>query len=661
MNDLGAHSELIENRVAVAKLFNFVRSNETFDFNKDDIRHSLFGLNFYLISLSKQLESIYDNGNMFFLNHEIYISEWEKLARNNQYNSNLFQHLNNQSNVFLDTIIQTLSLVNFTVNYLPSINNEDVISWCDPLFIVQCNYEFSRIEKISVFLKNSQLNLLGSFLNIQNYITYLDQITTAINKNKPRVTTSGQTVKNLNYAVNKIKAVHMKFLNNQDVTQRLYKSNDNDVANNSNAADNQTIVNDIMSKIYKSNLIGKSECQEFETRFSTLPVINGVYNIRHPQFLRNIRINVGNYIESLTFEWSDNVSFKYGGNDGDLKDFHLVEGEIITWVNIYVCHNLFYDNVPCGLEIRTNKWKTSGRLGNVKGPYRTSVLEAPNGYVITGLYGSFDKFSKKITMGDNLLIANLFSIKDKTALITGGGTGIGKMIAKAFVKNGVKVYIASRNKKNLEETAEELTKMGPGVCYGIEANLNSKESCEKLAAEFEKLGNEKLDILVNNAGVVGYNAALTDFPEEAWDDMYNLHVKCVFYLTIAASNKQTDPSRVIITGSILGIGNGELKFLQSRGGCALPYSSSKHAVHSVAKNLAVHLTPRGVNVNILAPGVIPVNDVFFKHMDAIVTDIPQEDIAGAAIYLSSRASGWVTGTEIVVDGGTLLSFKLSNA
>ncbi|CAG8798210.1 5733_t:CDS:2, partial [Gigaspora rosea] len=80
---------------------------------------------------------------------------------------------------------------------------------------------------------------------------------------------------------------------------------------------------------------------------------------------------------------------------------------------------------------------------------------------------------------------------DKTALITGGATGIGKMIAKAFVKNGVKVYIASRNKKNLEETAEELTKMGPGVCYSIEANLTSKGACEKLAADFQKLGNEK--------------------------------------------------------------------------------------------------------------------------------------------------------------------------
>ncbi|RIB11399.1 hypothetical protein C2G38_2103716 [Gigaspora rosea] len=276
-------------------------------------------------------------------------------------------------------------------------------------------------------------------------------------------------------------------------------------------------------------------------------------------------------------------------------------------------------------------------------------------------------------MDDNLLITNLFSIKGKTALITGGATGIGKMIAKAFVKNGVKVYIASRNKKNLEETAEELTKMGPGVCYSIEANLTSKEACEKLAADFQKLGNEKLDILVNNAGLVGINAPLTDFPEQVWDDMYNLQVKSVFYLTIAclpllekASNKPIDPSRVIITGSILGIGDGQLKFSQVRGACSLPYCSSKHAVHSVAKNLAVHLTPRGINVNILAPGVVPVKQYLHDMHDVIITEIPQgrtgneTDIAGAVIYLSSRASSWVAGTEIVVDGGTLLNFKISD-
>ncbi|CAG8492099.1 10220_t:CDS:2 [Dentiscutata heterogama] len=274
-------------------------------------------------------------------------------------------------------------------------------------------------------------------------------------------------------------------------------------------------------------------------------------------------------------------------------------------------------------------------------------------------------------MDDDLLITNLFSLKGKTALITGGATGIGKMMAKGFVKNGVKVYIASRNKKNLDQTAEELTKMGPGVCYGIEADLTTKEACEKLAADIKNLGNEKLDILVNNAGMINFRATLTDCPENMWDEMYSLHVKSVYYLTIAclpllekASNKPIDPSRVIITGSILGIGNGELKLAQKLGICSTTYVSSKHAVHSVAKNLAVHLAKRGINVNVLAPGVVPVNDGLKEFTDAAISEIPQgnlgneTDIAGAAIYLSSRASSWVTGTEIVIDGGTLLNFKL---
>ncbi|CAG8730628.1 10355_t:CDS:2, partial [Gigaspora rosea] len=169
------------------------------------------------------------------------------------------------------------------------------------------------------------------------------------------------------------------------------------------------------------------------------------------------------------------------------------------------------------------------------------------------------------------------------------------------------------------------------------------------------------------------NAPLTDFPEQVWDDMYNLQVKSVFYLTIAclpllekASNKPIDPSRVIITGSILGIGDGQPKFTQVIGSCSLPYNSSKHAVHSVAKNLAVHLTPRGVNVNIIAPGVVPVRAFLNNMNDIILSEIPQGrtgnemDIAGAVIYLSSRASSWVAGTEIVVDGGTLLNFKISD-
>ncbi|CAG8817553.1 2179_t:CDS:2, partial [Racocetra persica] len=288
-------------------------------------------------------------------------------------------------------------------------------------------------------------------------------------------------------------------------------------------------------------------------------------------------------------------------------------------------------------------------------------------------------------MSDDLLVSNLFSVKDKVALITGGGSGIGKMIAKAFVKNGAIVYIASRNKtgvsrdkSSLDDVAKELTEMGPGKCFSIEANLDSKDACEKLVTDFKNLGNDKLDILVNNSAT-GHDAGLTDFPEDAWDKIYNLNVKCVFYLTMAvyiytsflpllekASKKLVDPSRVIITGSILGIGQGELKVVQALGICTLAYGSSKSAVHSVSKNLAVYLTPRGINVNVLAPGNVPVSTRIAELDEIGISEIPQGrvggelDMAGAALYLASRASSWISGIELVVDGGNLLQFKLTD-
>ncbi|RIB25955.1 hypothetical protein C2G38_1955659 [Gigaspora rosea] len=277
-------------------------------------------------------------------------------------------------------------------------------------------------------------------------------------------------------------------------------------------------------------------------------------------------------------------------------------------------------------------------------------------------------------MADDLLISNLFSVKDKIALITGGGTGIGKMIAKAFVKNGAIVYIASRNKANLDKVAKELTEMGPGKCLSIEADLNSKVACEKLANDFKNLGNDKLDILVNNSGI-GFRETLTEYSEEQWDAIYNLNVKCVFYLTIAclsllekASKKPVDPSRVINIGSILGTApNFILLFLvQSLGFSSIPYNTSKSALHSVSKNLAVHLTPRGINVNSLVPGMVPVTERSESSNELALSEVPQGrlggelDMAGTALFLASRAASWVTGTEIIVDGGCLLRYKLTD-
>ncbi|CAG8605037.1 8937_t:CDS:2 [Cetraspora pellucida] len=273
-------------------------------------------------------------------------------------------------------------------------------------------------------------------------------------------------------------------------------------------------------------------------------------------------------------------------------------------------------------------------------------------------------------MADDLLASNLFSLKGKVALITGGGRGIGKVIAKAFVRNGARVYIASRKKEILDMAAAELNALGPGDCFGIKADLNSKEACERLATEIGDREKGKLDILVNNSGTV-FDGTLFDFPEEWWENIYNLNVKSVFYLTIAcfpllekASHKPDDPSRVIIIGSISGIGEGDLRgIVEAKRVTSVPYNTSKAAVHSIAKNLAVHFTPRGVNVNVIAPGVIFTNMTSDKDIQACISEVPQgrlgveSDIAGSALFLASHAGSWVSGIIIPVDGGTLLRNK----
>ncbi|CAG8550884.1 6322_t:CDS:2 [Ambispora leptoticha] len=269
-------------------------------------------------------------------------------------------------------------------------------------------------------------------------------------------------------------------------------------------------------------------------------------------------------------------------------------------------------------------------------------------------------------MADTELLAQkIFSVKGKVALVTGGGTGIGKMIAKGLVRNGARVYIASRKKENLDKVAAELSALGPGECIGIQANLTSKEECEKLVTEIRRRELDgKLHILVNNSGAT-WGAPLDKIPEKAWDRVNKLNVTGVYYLTIAclpllekASVKSRDPARVIIVGSVVGMIDGDIAGLVSVfGNTALPYNVSKAALHHMARGLAVYLTPRGITVNVIAPGVFPTP--MNKHQDETIclSEIPfgrlgiESDMAGIALYLSSSASAYVSGAIIPVDGG----------
>ena len=249
---------------------------------------------------------------------------------------------------------------------------------------------------------------------------------------------------------------------------------------------------------------------------------------------------------------------------------------------------------------------------------------------------------------------DLFSVEGKVALVTGGGRGIGVMIARGLVEAGAKVYIASRKADVCETVAKELSKSGS--CTGLAADLSTEEGCRGLAAEIAER-EPKLDILVNNAGA-NWGAPIESFDDAAWDRVLNLNVKGVFHLTrfllpqLEASGSHEDPARVINIGSIDGIVAPLLD--------TFSYSTSKAAVHHMTRVLAKKLAPRHITVNAVAPGPFEskmMHATLESFGDAIVESNPlkrigtPEDMAGVTIYLASRAGAYVTGAVIAVDGG----------
>ena len=253
---------------------------------------------------------------------------------------------------------------------------------------------------------------------------------------------------------------------------------------------------------------------------------------------------------------------------------------------------------------------------------------------------------------------NLFDVNGKVALVTGGSRGIGRMIAEGFVRNGIKTYISSRKKDQCDITAKELSKYGE--CISIPADLNNIEDIKKIKHIIEKDGNN-LNILVNNAGAV-WAATFDDFPENGWDKVLDTNLKALFFLTKELMNilenngTNEDPSRVINIGSIDGIGIPRAE--------TYSYPASKAAVHQLTRVMANRLSERNVNVNAIAPGPFQSNmmrSTLNDYGEEIIQSVPRkrigkpEDMAGAAIFLSSKASSYITGIIMPVDGGSLIA------
>jgi 2-deoxy-D-gluconate 3-dehydrogenase len=261
----------------------------------------------------------------------------------------------------------------------------------------------------------------------------------------------------------------------------------------------------------------------------------------------------------------------------------------------------------------------------------------------------------------------LFSIEGKVAVVTGGSRGIGEMIAAGFLANGVKVYISSRKAEVCDETARRLSEQFGGECISLPANLAELDGIQAFADELARR-EQRIDILVNNAGV-SWGAPLDEFPEIGWDKVMDTNVKGVFFLTqkllglLRKSASAEDPARVINVGSIDGIKTPVFE--------TFSYGPSKAAVHHLTRVMAAHLVKENILVNAIAPGPFPTymlstgvggrGDVENTDWDTVGEGNPRgrvgtaEDIAGIAIFLSSRASAFTVGDVIVCDGGSVVS------
>lgn len=251
-------------------------------------------------------------------------------------------------------------------------------------------------------------------------------------------------------------------------------------------------------------------------------------------------------------------------------------------------------------------------------------------------------------------LQRLFGLDGKTALVTGGTRGIGMMIARGLLQAGAEVVISSRKAEACEQAVATLSAFGQ--VRAVPADLSRHEECKRLAADV-LAHTDSLDILVNNAGAT-WGEPLESFPPAAWDRVLDLNLKSPFWMVqellpaLRRAGTQDDPARVINIGSIDGIHVSPMS--------TYSYSTSKAAIHQLTRVLAKELGPQHITVNAVAPGPFP-SKMMAATLDtfgeAIAASAPlrrigrDDDMAGIAIFLASRAGSYLNGAVIPVDGG----------
>jgi 2-deoxy-D-gluconate 3-dehydrogenase len=248
----------------------------------------------------------------------------------------------------------------------------------------------------------------------------------------------------------------------------------------------------------------------------------------------------------------------------------------------------------------------------------------------------------------------LFDLTGKKALVTGGSRGLGLGIAEGLLEAGAEVIITGVSNRVLD-TASELKKQGHQVT-GISFDLSNRDQIEKSFKKVMKIFDDQIDILVNNAGIQRRHRA-EKFPLKDWDDVLEVNLNAVFILSQLAATEMLKNGG----GKIINIAS----LLSFFGGYTVPaYAASKGGVAQLTKALANEWTAKGINVNAIAPGYMDtemntalVNDE--ERNKLIMSRIPAgrwgkaEDMKGAAIFLASAASDYLSGAVIPVDGGYL--------
>lgn len=252
-------------------------------------------------------------------------------------------------------------------------------------------------------------------------------------------------------------------------------------------------------------------------------------------------------------------------------------------------------------------------------------------------------------------VMDLFDLTGKTALITGGGRGLGAQIAEGFAEAGANIVLCSRKVEACQETADRLAKLGVKT-LALSCDISKPEDVHKVVDRTVKEFGS-IDILVNNSGAT-WGAPAEEMPLEAWHKVINVNVTGTFLMSQAAGNIMIEQKsgKIINIASVAGLGGTDPRVMDTIG-----YNTSKGAVITMTKDLAVKWGRYGINVNAIAPGFFPtkMSAAIIEHgKNPILEATPlrrfgsADDLKGAALFLASNASNYVTGDVLIVDGGT---------